>query len=229
MRCAIVDPYSSARFLPPILRRHRIGPVHVLSGPAVPSIFRSSASTEALDGAIVYQGDLDGTAAALRERGVRVVLAGAESGVELADALSERLGTPGHGMTNPRVRRDKYEMAKVLRAAGIAAADTVCSSSLAEILAWARRRRAWPVVVKPVDSAATDNVIFCESEDEVRAAFRRIHGSVNVVGRPNRRVLAQELLRGEECFVNAVSRGGEHHVAEVWRYRKRRVALRGSI
>src|ERR671934_38804 len=60
-------------------------------------------------------------------------------------------------------RRDKYAMEQALRKAGLAAPEGMVTSSLAELVHWALRRGSWPVVVKPVSSAGSDNVLFCHS------------------------------------------------------------------
>jgi len=59
------------------------------------------------------------TAARLRELGVSSVLAGSESGVELADRLCAILGTPGNGWRRSHARRDTFEMTQALRAADV--------------------------------------------------------------------------------------------------------------
>jgi biotin carboxylase len=49
------------------------------------------------------------------------------------------------------------------------------------------------------------------------------------MGVPNQAALVQEFLRGDEYFINTVSRDGLHHVAEVWRYHKTYLPGRGHI
>lgn len=218
MKCAVVDAYGIGRFLPEALARHGVESVHVRSEhPDIHLEYRPGDFS--VD--IPHDGDTAATAARLRELGVAFVVAGAESGVLLADALSEALGTPGHGMSRPTARRDKYEMARAVRDAGLAAADTIASPDPDEVVAWATAAGQWPVVLKPVASAGTDNVIFCRSEDEIRAAHATILGESDRYGRRNRTVVAQQFLDGDEHFVNTVSRDGVHHIVEIWRYHKR--------
>ncbi|MCM0679137.1 hypothetical protein NCC78_31380 [Micromonospora phytophila] len=170
-----------------------------------------------------YQGDLAAVVARLRDLGVGFVVAGSESGVLLADALSAALGTPGNGMRRPRARRDRFEMAEAVRAAGLPAARGIATASVDELLDWAADLGEWPVVLKPLVSAGTDNVVFCESSGQLREAHARIMGSVDRYGRRNDAVLGQQFLHGDEYFVNTVSRDGVHHVVEVWRYHKRQL------
>jgi biotin carboxylase len=217
--CAIVDAYSTGRFLPSALRRYGVECVHVRS--ATVDIYRPPSNDHGIGTEVIHDGDLDKTVAALRGLGVDYVIAGSESGVVLAEELADRLGLPGNGMRDPMARRNKYKMAEAVRRAGIAAADTLLSASAEEIVAWASARGQWPVVLKPTESAGADNVIVCSSADEVRAACQKIMASLDRYGRRNQAVLAMEFLDGEEYFINTVSRNGVHHIVEIWRYQKK--------
>ena len=220
MRAAIVDADGIAGFLPAALARHGVESVHVRSDtPNARLVSRPSG----LAAEVRYRGDVPATAAALRECGVDIVVAGTESGVLLADALSAELGTPGNGMTRPAARRDKHEMAEAVRAAGLANAASLATGSADELVAWARRLGEWPVVVKPLASSGAEQVFFCRSEAEIRAAHAAVLATVTKYGTRNTAVLGQQYLHGQEFFVNTVSRAGVHHVVEVWRYHKRPV------
>jgi biotin carboxylase len=216
--CAVVDAHSTGRFLPAAIARYGTRCVHVSS--PNPSVHlrtdRHGIATEVRHG-----GDIEATVAALRHLGVDHVIAGAESGVELADVLAYRLGVPGNGMRHPSARRNKHEMAEAARRAGLATARSRVSRSSTGLETWARAGGAWPAVVKPIESAGTDNVFFCFTLEDIRAAHKTIMASADRYGRPNKAVLAQQFLTGDEYFVNGVSRDGAHHIVEIWRYHKR--------
>jgi biotin carboxylase len=218
--CAVVDADGTGRFLPPALERYGTRSVHVRSLNPCRYIGddQHGIATEVRHG-----GDLEVTAAALRRLGVDHVIAGAESGVQLADLLAARLGLPGNGMSNPSARRNKHEMAEAVRRAGLATAASRFSSSAHDLVQWSTAVGAWPVVLKPAESAGGDNVLFCSSAADIHAAHEQIMSSTDRYGRPNTAVLAQQFLTGDEYFVNAVSRDGLHHIVEIWRYHKRRV------
>ncbi|MEU8827783.1 ATP-grasp domain-containing protein [Streptomyces sp. NPDC048636] len=218
MRAAVVDADGIGAFLPGALARHGVDTVHVRSD--TPDVHLSGRAPDGCAVEIQHLGDVAATAKALREEGVDIVLPGTESGVLLADALSAALGTPGNGMTDPLARRDKAAMTEAVRAAGLATARGVTAAHADELVAWAREMDDWPVVVKPRASAGTDHVRFCHSEAELRETFAAITASTDRYARTNTTVLGQEYLRGEEFFVNTVSRDGVHHMVEVWRYRK---------
>ncbi len=114
-------------------------------------------------------------------------------------------------------------MARLLRGAGLDTPAGLRTADAAAAVAWAERRGVWPVVAKPVASAASDSVFFCADASVLADAVGAIMSRENVLCRHNDAALVQEFLSGTEYVVNTVSRQGHHHVAEVWRYAKRRV------
>jgi biotin carboxylase len=223
MHGVIVDAYSTGRYLPFALARRGADCTHVQSSPQMPDFYRRTfpSGAFAASDALVHDGDLDTLAGELAKREPSFVVAGAETGVDLADELSARLGLPGNLATGRRIRRDKYEMAMAVRAHGLLAPDTLRTTRFEKALSWARAMDRWPLVVKPADSAGTDNVFVCRDTVEMCTAFDHIMGARNLMGFPNRTAVLQEFLAGTEYFANTVSLGGRHLVAEVWRYHKR--------
>jgi biotin carboxylase len=78
-------------------------------------------------------------------------------------------------------------------------------------------------VVKPVQSAGSDDVFLCDSIEEARTAYRRIFGRKNGLGLMNTGALVQEFLHGKEYVIDKVSRDGDHRLVAVWQYDKRPV------
>ena len=81
----------------------------------------------------------------------------------------------------------------------------------------------YKVIVKPNQSAGSDDVFLCNSEEEVKAGFDKINGAINGLGVVNEGVLLQEFLEGKEYVVDSVSRDGVHKVTAIWEYDKREV------
>jgi biotin carboxylase len=220
MRIAVVDAYSTGRYLAPALHAHGAATVHVRSDPGLPRFYQDTWRPGDFSAALDHDGDPDRSARWLRHQGVDLVVAGSEPGVDLAEALARLLGTPANGPDTPGARRDKVLMAGAVRRAGLAAPDTRVFGDVTELVAYSAGRDRWPLVLKPRDSAGSDNVVFCDDPDQVRAAGTAILAGHNLMGTANAAVVAQEFLDGEEYFVNTVSSGGHHHIAEVWRYHK---------
>jgi biotin carboxylase len=218
VRVAVVDADGMGRHLPAALRAHGLDPVLVRS--QTPDVHLSGSDAADLQ----HDGDLAATSAKLAALDVGFVVAGSESGVLLADELSATLGTPGNGMTRPSARRDKYQMARAVQDAGLAVAASFVTADAQRAAAWAQDLGSWPVVLKPLASAGTDNVRICHSARQVVREHAAIMATVDRYGARNETVLVQEFLHGEEYFVNTVSRDGVHHLVEVWRYHKRAIA-----
>jgi biotin carboxylase len=220
-RICIVDGYSTARYLVERLRERGVECVHLRSQADPPAVYVRSFN------AANYVRDLEWIAAsedavrALKEIDVDWVVAGTESGVCLAESLSHRLGLPGNRIELADARRDKFTMAKALRAAGLDAPESGLVGTPDAGVAWFADRSNRPVVVKPRSSAGSDQVRICRTAAEVADACRAVLDSRDFFGAANGTALVQELLRGEEFFVNTVSLDGVHKVAEMWRYYKK--------
>lgn len=215
----LVDAYNNANFLPPAFDALGLDVVHVQGGPELLtsmtapdfSLYRDRLTLETPER----------TAARLAEFEPFAVLAGNEPGVLLADELSERLGVATNGTALSPARRDKYEMIEALRRAGVRCADQFKSDEVEAVVAWAEAAGRYPVVVKPLSSAATDGVAVCRTPEQVRKAAEAVLGSATIYDEPNREVLIQSYLAGEEYVVDMVSCRGARYTCGVWRYAKR--------
>ncbi|MFI9778709.1 ATP-grasp domain-containing protein [Streptomyces sp. NPDC051956] len=216
---ALVDAYTTGNFLPPAFARLGVDVVHVQS---TPELLGSMLAPDLS----AYRANLVPDAAntlagRLAEHAPVAVAAGQEPGVPLADELSEALGLATNGSAQSTARRDKYEMIEALRSAGVRCADQFKSDNAEAIVDWAVRRGEFPVVVKPLSSAATDGVAVCGSVDEVRKAAETVLSTRTIYEETNREVLVQSYLAGEEYVVDMVSCQGQRYTCGVWQYHKR--------
>ncbi|HLX50139.1 MAG TPA: ATP-grasp domain-containing protein, partial [Streptosporangiaceae bacterium] len=118
---------------------------------------------------------------------------------------------------------DKHAMAQALVRHGVRAPETIVAADPDSIVRWADERNLWPIVVKPPGSAGNDGVTRCATAAQARAAFARLYRRAHRYGGRNDVVLAQELLTGQQFFVNTVSVNGGHYVAEIWEDTRRPV------
>lgn len=151
-------------------------------------------------------------------------LAGGESGVDLGDALSEALKVRTNGTEIPN-RRDKKLQQELCRKSGLRSVRQAGGSKFSEVEGFLKRE-AYPVVLKPTESAGSDGVKLCRTFEEAKDHFELLMVSQSVNGGQNSAVLCQEFLRGKEYIVDHVSRDGVHKTAMVWLYDKR--AANGS-
>lgn len=221
MRVAVVDGHSTGRALVTALRNRGVSCVHVHSSAVMPGYFLRGFDPGAYEADISAARDPARLADDLARLGVDRVVAGTESGVLLADRLSDLMRLPGNRPETGAARRDKTLMAGVLAAAGLAVPLGRAFPDAAAAAAWFSGTGLAEAVVKPPSSAGSDNVRFCESTDQVRDAAAAVLAARNLYGERNERVLVQERLRGTEYYVNTVSHAGQHRIAEIWRYTKR--------
>ncbi|GIJ28770.1 ATP-grasp domain-containing protein [Micromonospora qiuiae] len=222
----IVDSYAPTRRLAEEFGRSGAGLVRVQSTPEVPAVYRGSFDVNGYLANLVHDGDLAATARAVAAYHPVAVVPGGEVGVELADALAERLGLPGNGVELSPARRDKYLMIETVRRAGLAAARQRLVTEPAEAAEW-HRSVGGRIVIKPLRSAAGNGVHFCDHPDQSRRAAERLLGADNVFSQTNTALVAQEYLRGTEYMVNTVSRDGHHRICEIWR--TTRIAANGVL
>ncbi|WP_416968122.1 ATP-grasp domain-containing protein [Streptomyces sp. 4F14] len=162
-----------------------------------------------------HEGDLDALTRRLAALNPRAVLPGRESGVELADALSERLGLPTNGTALSAGRRDKYVQIELLRAAGVPAMRQLRTGDADRLRTW-HTDLGRTAVVKPLRGALGHGVTFCDTPDDSAAALTALMNTVSALGEPVTEAVAQEYLTGAEYVVNTVSCAGVHTVTDVW-------------
>ncbi|WP_406149299.1 ATP-grasp domain-containing protein [Streptomyces sp. NBC_01012] len=214
----IVDGYSAGNFYPAAFAACDTDVIHVQSTPEL-------IPTMAPPDLTAYRRNLVGTdesalAGLVRGLDPVCVIAGQESSVPLADRLSEAVGVPSNGSALSAARRDKYEMIETLRRAGVRCADQFKAGTPDAAVAWAEEHGRYPVVVKPLSSAASDGVFVCDGPDAVRAAAGTVLDTPNIFGLANTEALVQSYLKGTEYIVDTVSSDGERYVCGVWEYEK---------
>jgi hypothetical protein len=219
----VVDAYSTGARLAPRFAAAGMPVVHVQSSPRLPDFYARAFRDGDFVENVIHDGNLEETAARVAVHNPAFIVVGAEPGVPLADALSERLGLPSNGSAQSAARRDKNAMSEALRSAGLRTAEALKTADASEAVAWAASRGGAPVVVKPLDSAGTDGVSICADAAAIEASFAANLGRPNALHGANEELLVQELLEGTQLFVNSVSWDGVHHVSEVWRDNKLRV------
>ena len=146
--------------------------------------------------------------------------AGGEAGVDVADALSEYLGLRSNG-TEIENRRDKYVQQELIRQAGLRAVRQAGSANFSDVENFLTTE-AYPVVLKPTESAGSDGVKLCYNFDDAKAHFEKLMNSQLVNGGDCPSVLCQEFLKGDEYVVDHVSRDGVHKTVMIWVYDKRK-------
>jgi len=147
------------------------------------------------------------------------VICGGETGVKVADALSEFLGLRGNGTAQNR--RDRQLQQDAVKASGLRSVRSVCGKSWKDVCHFTETER-FPIIVKPVESGGSGHGIkLCHSADEAEKHFQLLNSQRKVSGGA---VLLQEYLKGKEYIVDCVSRDGVHKATMIWVFDRRPVA-----
>ena len=215
---AIVDALSTGNELAAAFMARGCDVIHIWHD------FSRQTRTQGFIETLTYEGSLGDILSQLKKWPVNYVIAGADSGIELADMLASAMGISA--ANNPETtawRRNKYESHQRLAAKGIRSIRQFKSSSASDLIAWADRC-GFPVIVKPLNSGASDGVTLCENKAEVAAAAAKLLGKKNLLGYVNDELLVQELIDGVQYFVNTLSWNGQHYVSDIWEQVRSRVA-----
>ncbi|MEO3867407.1 ATP-grasp domain-containing protein [Nonomuraea sp. B12E4] len=192
------------------------GVVRVQSTEEVPTAYRASMSRDPISETIVHHGDFLRTREAVAEHEPVAVITGGESGVELADQLSESLGLVTNGTVRSRARRDRFAQAEAVRTAGLRAPRQLLVTSENELAVW-HHHLGSRVVIKPNRGPAGDGVAFSDTPQQSVAAHRRLTRGRNAAGIRDEGLVAQEHLTGTEYAVDTVSCAGHHRITGVWK------------
>lgn len=153
------------------------------------------------------------------DRKLEGVVVGGETGVILADELSEALGLRTNG-TSCTGRRDKSEQQKLVKAAGLRSTREASGKELSDVRAFLESE-PMPCIVKPTESCGSDGVKKCRSIEEAEAHFELLMRSQKKAGAQDSAVICQEFLAGQEYVVDHVTRDGVHKTVMAWVYDKR--------
>jgi len=214
----IVDAYTTGRFLAPYLNANGYSCIHIQSRNSVIPVYLATFSCENFIDNLIFNGDLNILLEHLKPYQIKGVIPGAETGVMLADQLSESLNLEtSNGTKVSLARRDKYEMVNQLIKFNVPNAKSYKTANLNEILAWLDQYKMLPVVIKPLASSGTFGVKVCHNSQEIVQAFQNIIHEGNVFNEINSEVLIQQFLKGQEYIINTVSYAGTHQTVDLWR------------
>lgn len=221
-RIAIVDGFSSGKYIAQELHNRGCELIHISSSPDLDEYYYQNFNSEIYSQSIIHK-NMRETLNFIRDFNSEYVIPGTESGVSLADIINHELQLPYRNhIEMASSRRNKYDMVEAVRSAGLNAAKQIKVSNWQDALIWLRNGR-FPIVLKPLESAGSDGVFICHHEDEAYAAFQQILNKKNKLNLINKEILLQEFLEGIEYVVNLVFLKGASLVTEVVKYHKRKL------
>jgi hypothetical protein len=213
----VVDPYSSGAELAPAFAERGVPAIAVLSSADPWAGYPTPVHLRQEDFLAVHV-DHPGLAALLRRLDPIAVVAGAETGVLIADRLAAEL-TP-HRANDPALsaaRRHKGLQQQAIAAAGLPAIRTLYTGSADETARWLADQglsRA-ALIIKPVDSMGSDNVRCIPPGGDWRRDFDEVLAGPTMFGGVNDAVIVQEFVTGTEYSVDTVSADRHHVLANI--------------
>lgn len=216
----IVDAFSSGVALAEEWKKNGFSCVHVQSSSNITKVLTAGYRPTDFDASFLHE-NFEATKKWCRQFSPQFVMAGAETGIELADRLAKEFCIPGNGTKLSNVRRNKYLMLCRLRECGLETGNFDIIHTIQEALTkW--RSIGKTVVVKPLRSAGKDSVSVCNSDSTVEEAVSRIITSKTKLGsEQNNACLVQEFIEGQEFAMNTVSYDGRCYITDAWKYKRR--------
>src|SRR3990167_6651018 len=229
--CIIVDGYRFSKDYIFYLKRKNISCIHVQSTKSVIADLERSSTNDPLDYIenFIYDGDFRQLVESLLSFKPVAVIPAMESGVILADALSNALNLKSNTYALSQARRNKFEMTEALKRSGVSCMKYTNAKNSEKAITWVNENTHYPVVIKPLESAGTEGVYVCETQTDLKKHFEKIIHQNNCFGIVNQSVLVQEFLQGTEYMINSVSLNGNHYFTDIWRCHKRHIKNHGMI
>lgn len=232
--CIIVDGYGAGRqFSKTLSDRGFKRCLHIQSTPEILTRL-AKFEEEKYIANIIFRNDIEhllrDIELIVKDDEILFVIPGNESGVELADLLSEKLKlNTTNGTQLSAARRDKFAMIEAVEKAQLQVPKYFKSNDLNAIYDWINNHTTYPVVIKPLKGACAVGVFICRNSSDVENAFNENIGQINIMGVKNTEVLVESFLAGREYIVNSVSCNGKHAINDIWVYHKKYLPGHGNV
>jgi biotin carboxylase len=215
----IVDPFSTGKLYAPLLGAQGVKCIAVISTRALPDHFSSDLVRENFEE--VYDWD-ESLVSTLKDLSISAVIAGCETAIYLTDYLTEVLDIPGNSRLTSDLRRNKFSMQQALKNHNLAHINSQLLSSHSRIAEVVDSLEDWATyVVKPLNSAATEGVVFAQGKRGVEDALNSAAWEQkNDLGEINLGFIVQSFIAGPEYVVDMVAFDGAYVIASICRYNK---------
>ncbi|MCQ2792764.1 MAG: ATP-grasp domain-containing protein, partial [Bacilli bacterium] len=160
------------------------------------------------------------TLAMIRALHPRLVIAGAEEYLGLITRLQHDLHLPGNSPKYIDIYTKKDAMHEALKKAGVRYIRGEIANSEKEAVEVYRKLKCKEVIIKPTHSSSSQGLYLCRNEKELK---ERAHNyftegvkTADQVFKTN--LLIQERIKGDEYFINTITRHGKHKILQIWKY-----------
>ena len=222
----IVDGYSGGRLLAHLFKQQGFKVLHIQSNHQLHAYYLMTFDSAQYSDLINFEQDCHGNfielCKILAQYPINFALAGVDSGVYLADKINNHFSLSGNNLGLSLTRKNKY--LQRLHLTNIHQHNTpyYLADQPDKFKSWLQKQGQWPIVIKPLESANSQDVKLCHNLEQATRAFEHIiQTGVNQCGIPNNAALAEHYLAGREYRINTVSYQSKHYLAEVWDVTKR--------
>lgn len=153
----------------------------------------------------------------LDKNDVAAVVIGAESGVIEGEKLAKYFGVMGNATDSSQSRRDKFIMQQMLKNHQLKHIKSqLINQDSADFF-----ESNTGYIVKPINSAGSDGVVFLQDKAQLLAHLKTIdYQCVNALGEQNHQYLLQSYELGDEFVVDMVVNGDDIFIASLCVYQK---------
>lgn len=152
----IVDPFSTGRMYAPVFEHLGYECYAILSNTSVPDFFKNSVDfTHFKDRHFL---SAEEAKQRFKPKSVKAVVVGAETGVFVGEQLAAYFQVKGNNPAFSQLRRDKFAMQSQLKHSGV---DSIESEVIVAECDLPTFKSLSGYVLKPLNSAGTDGVVFC--------------------------------------------------------------------
>lgn len=209
----VIDAFSTGRSYLHELRQRELRVIHVVSRKALLDVF--SLPSDEVETIVCETGE--DAVDLILQLNPEYLFCGSEPGIDVFGALPlSRTSRCYNPSLRSQIFSDKYAMCNVLKSLGMNVIPHALCDDAEMALAFFEIYGP-KIVIKPVDSAGADGVIFCNTPDDVRSAAERLLNQTNILGRRNFNILCQKFVDGQQYIVNGMVRDGTINVYDIWR------------
>lgn len=216
-----VDAFSGARHLPSASKKiFGTRNLHCFSSTDLPDYYRNNFDSSSIDESLPGE-DFDQLIQHAKTNHVTAVIAGAETGVLLAESLASHLGLTTNDPLLANARRNKFEMHQACAAKGLRIPKQFSCETIEDLKVAFQAIESRQKVLKPAASAGSDGLNIVDTLEQAETCFRNSINTLNKLGLKNAEILLQEYIDGPEYAVNSITKNEHTFILNIWKYHKR--------
>lgn len=219
-KVVIIDPFSTGRLYSEAFNKKGYECIAVKSADKLPKFYLDTFDNRHFINSKLYS--VDFVKDSLDKSEVFAVIAGSETGVIVAEELADYFKVPGNDPINSALHRNKLEMQKELDRNNLKNISTKMISKSNSNIDGLEENKSY--VLKPLDSAGSENVFFCQNKKELVGKIKTLKwGETNITGSIDDHYLIQPFIQGDEFVIDMIVKDDEIVVSALCIYGKVRL------